>query len=234
MVYRRRKATRRRKYAKRRPTKTFKRRLRKRPLQASRTRIRGGNGLLSDRLQVKLRYHSGWDKLTASGTFTQIWSGNSIFDPDQTGIGTQPIGYDQYDTLYDRYEVHGCKITVKLINNSETVPFMATLRPTRYTSPVGEPSEQPYTKTRVVGISTGGKPYTTIQAYFNTKKIFGLNKPQSTEGTYISDFGANPSRQWYWNLYLTTIEGGQLLNMFYDAWITYYVTLQQRAELIAS
>lgn len=43
---------------------------------------------------------------------TQIFSANGLYDPDSTGIGHQPRGYDQIMALYDHYVVTRAKIEV--------------------------------------------------------------------------------------------------------------------------
>ena len=37
---------------------------------------------------------------------------NSLFDPNRTGTGHQPYGFDQLSTFYNRYYVTGSKMTV--------------------------------------------------------------------------------------------------------------------------
>lgn len=37
---------------------------------------------------------------------------NSLFDPDRTGTGHQPYGFDQLSALYNRYRVYGCSYVV--------------------------------------------------------------------------------------------------------------------------
>lgn len=45
----------------------------------------------------------------------QRFSLNSIFDPDITGAGHQPYGFDQMATIYARYKVLACDVTFKPI-----------------------------------------------------------------------------------------------------------------------
>lgn len=40
---------------------------------------------------------------------------NSIFDPDSTGIGHQPLGHDEMAQLYRKYKVLGTKITARFM-----------------------------------------------------------------------------------------------------------------------
>jgi hypothetical protein len=46
------------------------------------------------------------------GTFTYQFSLNSLFDPNTTGTGHQPRGFDQIKTLYNRYRVYGVSYRV--------------------------------------------------------------------------------------------------------------------------
>jgi hypothetical protein len=65
-------------------------------------------------LPVKLRY-SDLRAVVASGNQGQyIYRLNSVFDPDETGVGGQPAGYDQLKTLYGRYRVMACKYNVSM------------------------------------------------------------------------------------------------------------------------
>lgn len=40
------------------------------------------------------------------------WRASGPYDPDKTGVGHQPLGYQQNADLYDRYVVNGAKCTV--------------------------------------------------------------------------------------------------------------------------
>lgn len=42
----------------------------------------------------------------------QVFNLSSLFDPDTTGVGHQPIGFDQLMPLYDHYTVHRAEVRV--------------------------------------------------------------------------------------------------------------------------
>ncbi len=59
----------------------------------------------------------------ALGVPVRIYSANGLYDPDVTGIGHQPRGFDQIKTMYDHYHVLQSKITVDF-SNLDTVYAM--------------------------------------------------------------------------------------------------------------
>jgi len=70
----------------------------------------------------KLRYHE--EELTFTSTSGvpggYVYSANGMFDPNITGTGHQPLGFDQMMLLYEQYTVIKSKITVELLNSNTT------------------------------------------------------------------------------------------------------------------
>lgn len=63
-----------------------------------------------DKLLVKLP----WTHVTsfaAAVSALQVYRANSLFDPDFTGVGTQPNYFDQYSALYNKYRVLAVSVT---------------------------------------------------------------------------------------------------------------------------
>lgn len=72
-------------------------------------------------LKVKLRYVQTFTlNPVAGGIAVQAFRANSLYDPDQTGVGHQPSNYDRLTDIYDRYTVLGSKCTVKPVQASTT------------------------------------------------------------------------------------------------------------------
>jgi len=55
-----------------------------------------------------------------------FFSANGMFDPNVTGTGHQPMGFDQMMLMYNHYTITASKITVTGVNNSAS-GFYATL-----------------------------------------------------------------------------------------------------------
>lgn len=71
--------------------------------------------------KTKLRYWSGGQTVTlAGGGYQRQLSGNSLYDPDITGAGHQPYGFDQLANMYNRYRVSASRVMVVATNLSTT------------------------------------------------------------------------------------------------------------------
>lgn len=75
-------------------------------------------GAFSNQQLVSLRYGTQLTlNSTSIGTYgTHSFRANDIFDPDFTGTGHQPRGFDQWAQFYDNYVVLGSKIRVHCQN----------------------------------------------------------------------------------------------------------------------
>lgn len=51
------------------------------------------------------------------------WNLNSLWDPNRTGVGHQPYGYDQLAALYNRYRVISCKYVLSAISDSANIAY---------------------------------------------------------------------------------------------------------------
>ncbi len=77
---------------------------------------------IPDRLRVWLKFtdNTAWSN---TGTITQVYRTNSVFDPNFTGAGGQPRYFDQWAAMFGSYCVLHCDVRHELVNTSTTVPF---------------------------------------------------------------------------------------------------------------
>lgn len=72
--------------------------------------------------------NTGFYAESAAGTgFQNVWALNSLFDPDVTNVGHQPLYYDQTFALtgpYSRYRVDSVQVTIEVYNTS-SAPILA-------------------------------------------------------------------------------------------------------------
>lgn len=68
---------------------------------------------MPDRFNTSLIYSDTITIDPAAGALgSHLFRLNSLYDPDFTGIGHQPRGFDQMMAFYQKYRVYGCKIDV--------------------------------------------------------------------------------------------------------------------------
>lgn len=115
---------------------------------------------LDPHMYLTLRYTETFNNtLLTLVASSQVFNLNSPFDPNRTGGGHQPYGYDQITLMYNRYRVLSCKWSI--VVGSTTGTFHATVVPTNGLLPVAitnaatfeAASEVPHAKTRVLSIN---------------------------------------------------------------------------------
>lgn len=63
---------------------------------------------------TKVKYTDEFDLTLTSGSLNNYaFNSNGLYDPDQTGTGHQPLGYDQLSAMYSRYRVF--KVSWKVV-----------------------------------------------------------------------------------------------------------------------
>lgn len=65
---------------------------------------------------------------TGGNVSSHVFSANSLYDPDYTGIGHQPHYFDQCMAIYDHYTVYKAKITIYGENNVNNTAMITSLR----------------------------------------------------------------------------------------------------------
>lgn len=74
---------------------------------------------------LKLRYVTDITLNPAAGiAANHVFRANGLYDPDMTGVGHQPLGFDQWVAFYNKWAVLSSKITVTFssaVTNDQTI-----------------------------------------------------------------------------------------------------------------
>lgn len=200
------------------------------------TLVLKGPTLIPDQMFCKLRYRATINLSDANGIFAvHNFRANSIFDPDQSGIGGQPLGRDQWNDFYQRYQVMASGITVKFIQDqnhgANSNLCVAASDGVGVILNTLEAQEQPYAKGRVLAL-TSTKPV-TIKNYLTTKRKFGY-KDITQEDNLQATMGNNPSEQWYWVVNAGNMTTPTQLSIDANVEVVYYVRMFDRKDLSRS
>lgn len=188
---------------------------------------------MPDQLLTKLKYGDIINGGALGTAGHAIWRGNSLFDPDQTFSGHQPLGFDQFSAFYNKYYVIGCSMKI-VIANSATVPAvtLCTLRPSNTTTggaTIPGVIEKPRTVKRV--IPAGGNSTVTLQMYQNTLKQFGKNKSEYMAEDLSAATITDPLLEWYWHLQYQAPDGVSQVNVQGYFEMTQFVVFFDRKRL---
>ena len=123
-----------------------------------------------------------------SGVAHKLFRANSIYDPDATGVGHQPYGHDQYQSIYIHSRVDKCIITATGgstgTNNVMGISIQADA--TLEASPTTNRERK-------------GTTFATLSSYAQPAKLTSVHEQKSPVPSeaygYISAFRANPSEE---------------------------------------
>lgn len=214
--------------------KTYKRRSRRG--RGRLTTMRRVRGVLPDKMQVRLTYTQQGQLTSGVVTYTSIIvRGNSIFDPDFTGVGGQPFGRDEWSGFYDNYRVFASKIRVFFDSEDAGDGLIGVVVPS--TSSTGFSStnlamQTPYSRFKHMGVSTGTNAK-TVSNYMESSKIFGI-KAINYDTSFAAAFGANPAQEWFWHVGVGSADSVGTPTSNYTLKIVYYVELYGRKQLALS
>lgn len=159
-----------------------------------------------DRVQTKLLY-SDWFELnmTSGAAAVQTFRLNSLFDPDYTGVGHQPMWHDQLSAVYRNYRVKGSKITAEFMPVTLDNPGTATYGPyvvaiitsnqtTLTASSTALITEDPNSVSKVIGPKLSGRPYAQLSNTFSPQRDLGLDPYEKDLSSGVT---SNPDQVFY-------------------------------------
>lgn len=155
------------------------------------------------------------DMLSLSGASTIdpfIFRANSIYDPQYSTGGHQPLGYDMWLKLYNQYIVvkSRCKLTIAQVTSTAGEPFYASLGLNNAvdTRTLLQRLETGDTVTKVLqgGLAYGGKPV-TLTRWFDQKKFFNLTDIKDNTADAGASIADNPINTALFNLAIGAMDG---------------------------
>lgn len=147
---------------------------------------------VATRLRTKLNYAT---QITPAAipVYEYLFNLNSLFDPDRTGTGHQPLGFDQLKTLYNRYRVYKVDYEIHWVTTT-TDPVMIIAVPTNESPGIG--SLETALETYSAKCSKAGNVYTPCRV-FGSVDLAVLNgktlQQYTDDDTTQAVIGSSPS-----------------------------------------
>lgn len=155
---------------------------------------------------VKLRYVAHFSLDPGVNTaVAHVFRANSLFDPDQTGVGHQPYGFDTWATMYNHYTVLGSKITVHFNSDTGNVANQYVcglqLKDSNTVDMTDAQGiiEQGETNWKFAANSgTGSKSHTIVRKTFSPRKFFQTRDVE--DDIYRGSITGNPTETAYFHV----------------------------------
>lgn len=147
---------------------------------------------VATRLRTKLNYAT---QITPAAipVYEYLFNLNSLFDPDRTATGHQPLGFDQLKTLYNRYRVYKVDYDIQWVTTTSD-PVMIIAVPTNESPGIG--SLETSLETYSARCSRAGNVYSPcrIQGTVDLALLNGKTLQQYTDDdTTQAVIGSSPS-----------------------------------------
>ena len=219
-----------------RPGRARKRRFRRRAIGPS--AVVSSTSPVPDQFFTKLKYTEYLQFNTATGVTPYLYNMGGLYDPNHSGAGHQPFGFDQLAALYERYRVYGVKYHILIQNTSGTYPVdvAVVLKPvTTLSTDMQTIAEKPYTQVRSLGVTSNAKCQYLFKGYVDNPKLLGVSKERyRVDDQYSALKTANPVLSPYLHMYWREVAGTTGITLNFKVHLTYYCKFFQRVPLTGS
>lgn len=160
---------------------------------------------------VKLQYCDGLSAQVGAGSNTTWVYQSSLFDPYYAVGGHQPLYFDQYAALYQRYLVLGISYDIAISTDQNTNgPLFVTLTPTPLAASATSLSwAREQTGTKETNVSHGYRG--RLKGYISCAKVTGVSLEKfRTDDQYSALCSANPALPVYMNLQVWNSTGSMI------------------------
>lgn len=160
------------------------------------------------RMVAKLRYCDNLQLNPTTGSLAvHRFCANGIYDPDQSGVGHQPMGHDQWSAFYERYTVIGSKMTATFSNQASggtanTICGIAITENSSFTPSLTELRERGNTAWTYVGSAGSGDAIKQVSKACSPKRWKGVKNLLTEEDYSGLCTTSNPSEQLHYQVFV--------------------------------
>jgi hypothetical protein len=155
---------------------------------------------------------------------------SSLFDPNLTGSGSQPLSFDQLAAVYQKYLVLKCDWEVQATNLNSTAAFI-TVVPTDVTvasASMQSLSEIKRSVTRALSINSGGQATVTMRGSVDMSDLHGQIDLDADSSQY-SLVSTNPSDTAFLTIRAADYTTATSISVGIRVRLTYYAVFKEYA-----
>lgn len=188
-----------------------------------------------DHIIVKMDYGDWFNMNTAAiGLYAEYcYRLNSIFDPDFTGAGHQPYGFDTYQTLYSKYRVLKVEYTIRA--TAGVLNSCITVVPNNSLASIGSTTlaiETPRSQYKVMNLTADE---VVIKGKLDLASFNGRTKEQySADDVFESIMTTNPPEVMGLHIGISNVSGATLSNAQFAVRLRYIVEFFDPIQLSQS
>jgi len=194
-----------------------------------------------DRLRTKLRYCDTYTLTASTVMKQQAMKMNDLYDPDQTGLGHQPMWYDQFTAVYNQYTVRYAKLTATftptdppsltgLVNAPTLVGVIGSQASSISASNARTLMELNDGDLKLLGDQSGGNNVKTCVITYEPLRDTGFSADDSNNKTLVT---TSPTTLFYANVFKFS-QAAFASNVVVNVCIDYHVEFSDRKEATAS
>ncbi len=169
--------------------------------------------IVPDAKMVRLKYSEFVSIDAATGLAgNHIFSANNVHDPNVTGTGSQPLGYDEWSAFYNHYTVLGAKCKATFFSaGSDTGADSAVVgidlkADTTLVTDTTVLLDSANSRIRYMTTKDAGNNPSVVN-WFSAKKFFHV-KDLNSSNRWRTAIGASPNDQAYFHIFLGPISAG--------------------------
>ncbi len=183
------------------------------------------------KLFTRLKYVDQLQVNPGASTHIQTWRMNSIFDPDLTNVGHQPLYHDQLGVVYARYRVRGFTYKITLSNFSHISRFSVSPWNNNIPGSITEAAENMMSFQGIISAVTDQRSMKTIKGYVSLKRFLGENLSDDRDQAL---FGASPANSVNLSLLVESLSGSSITSVNITFELVYHLEVFDKINVAQS
>lgn len=167
-------------------------------------------GQVPTRVSVLLKYASIFNSDAVAAPSSSYAFRSSLFDPDVTGAGSQPNGFDQWMAFYNYFMVSRIRVKFPAMSEDHSVAFAITpsiSAVTSFATALGNP------RTKHAIYAMGGPAVNLDSGWVSLTDFFGVTlEEMRAEARYWGTSSANPGESLLMTILSAAVDGGSTYN----------------------